>query len=436
MANSSISLRQIVQDARAYPDVATTLPSIAGSAFNPALQLADRVMRATLSADLAWKWNRAETPRFLVVPLQQDYITNVTNMAWVESGQSIDVNNTANPKPIWDVQAVRDLGPTWWQGDARFQSFTWIPNNLATFGQWAAQTVYPCGYGVASPAPSPIQQILDVNGNILFIDSSSLNLTQNSPGFSGTPFTFPSGTISAGSNSVLCFLTASIPVPSGTIVTISGKTGLWAAINGSWRATQISQTMFSIPVDSTLFGSFGATGTFTTGPYGTTGTTVPSANSNVPGTLVQDGTVVWTVADPNAYCIRFSPVPPPGGLCYLYQIWYQMKPPKFTSLEQTLTPIPDEMYDLFLDGFLIKARENSPDPDARKRSTVDIVTWEANLKKKLISFDREANNISIVPAQTIDGRGGGSGGYGGSLPWPSGTAGPGSPYGAGNPYYS
>lgn len=435
MANSTVQLQQLIDDARCYPEIVTALPAIPGSVSQPALQIADRVMRALLAQDLPWKWNRNLVPRFIVVPLQQDYVTNVTDMAWVENGQGIDVNNTANPKPVWPVRAVRDGTTTWWQGDARFQSFTWIPNPLALTWTWQPSTTIPCGYGVASPAASPIQQTRDVNGVLLFIDSSSMNLTINSPGFSGTPFSFPSGPLSAGTNSPLCLLTSSIPVPTGTIVTISGKTGLWAAINGPWRATQISQTQFSIPVDTTLFGSFGSagSGTFTTGPYGTTGTAIPIATSTTPGTLVQDGSVVWTVADPNAYAIRFTPIPPPGGITYVYQLWYQMKPPKFTSADQTLAPVPDEMYDVFLEGFIAYASDNSNDPKVREKAPTRKAEWITKIREKLMSFDREANNTSIVPAQSIDSRGGGSlmGVGGSSLPWPSGIG----PVGAGNPYF-
>jgi hypothetical protein len=138
------------------------------------------------------------------------------------------------------------------------------------------------------------------------------------------------------------------------------------------------------------------------------------------------------VADPEAYAIRFAPVPPAGGICYLYDIWYQKKPPKFTSASQKLTPIPDEMYDLFLQGFIAYARDNSPDPAARAKGGEEQAKWMLAVKNKMISFDREPTENAVVPGCSIEARGGG-GGYGStSLPWPAGAGL--LPFGAGNPY--
>ena len=49
------------------------------------------------------------------------------------------------------------------------------------------------------------------------------------------------------------------------LVTIVGATGTgWTAINASWTATVIDANTFSIPIDSTLFGTLAGTVTFTT----------------------------------------------------------------------------------------------------------------------------------------------------------------------------
>jgi hypothetical protein len=443
---SSVTLQNLVDDGRCYPDIVSVLTSIPGSVGQPAYQIADRTMRAILSSDFNWKWNRTNLPPFLVVPLQQDYVTSVTNLAWCEAGQAVDINNTSNPKPQWQVRAVRDLYPVWEQGDARGEAFTWIPNNQATMWQWLPNTVIPNGYGTASPQPSPIQQFIDVNGNILYINSASLNLTISSPGISGggQSIPLPSGSITAGLNNNPVVLTSATPVRTGTIVTITGAANVgsshWVTLNGSWTATQVGGTSFSVPLDATGFNSFVSQSgvNFTSGPYGTTGTTQPSAPANsAAGTLVQDGTVIWTVADPNGYAIRFVPIAPPGGITYLFNIWYQQKPPRFgpppagTGPDQTLSPVPDEMYDLFLEGFIAYARDNSVDAAARAKGPQSRLDWKIKLDEKLRAGDREPTQISVVPAQSIDYRGGGgSWPFGGSLPWPIGNL----PQGAGNPF--
>jgi len=51
---------------------------------------------------------------------------------------------------------------------------------------------------------------------------------------------------------------------SSPMVTISGGTGAWAAVNGTWKATYINGTSFSIPVDTTAFGAVTGTLVFTT----------------------------------------------------------------------------------------------------------------------------------------------------------------------------
>lgn len=47
-------------------------------------------------------------------------------------------------------------------------------------------------------------------------------------------------------------------------VTISGGTGNWAAVNGTWRITYVDGNSFSIPVDTTSFGAVSGTLVFTT----------------------------------------------------------------------------------------------------------------------------------------------------------------------------
>lgn len=48
------------------------------------------------------------------------------------------------------------------------------------------------------------------------------------------------------------------------IITVSGGTGNWTAVNGSFTATILSSTTLSIPVDSTAFGALAGTVVFTT----------------------------------------------------------------------------------------------------------------------------------------------------------------------------
>lgn len=51
---------------------------------------------------------------------------------------------------------------------------------------------------------------------------------------------------------------------SRPVIIISGGTGDWAAVNGTWTATPTSANAFTIPVNSTSFGAVAGTLVFTT----------------------------------------------------------------------------------------------------------------------------------------------------------------------------
>jgi hypothetical protein len=185
---STITLQSIVNYARSYPDTQLAVGA-SGYALEPSITIANDVMQKFLATGMDWKFNRAYIPPFLTVELQQDYVTNVTNCSWLEFGSRLDINNTAQPKPFFSLETVRDTPWSSYQANA-FQ-VSWIPNSLAVMGTWQANTSYPCGYGQAQTPTSPIQQFIDANGNILFINSASLNLSVNSPGVGASNFVAP-----------------------------------------------------------------------------------------------------------------------------------------------------------------------------------------------------------------------------------------------------
>lgn len=330
---STITLQQIVKSAKAYAELQPQIPT-SGWAQEPALTIANDVMQRILAQGMDWKWNRGYVPAVLTVALQQDYVTQVTDMGWLEAADRIDINNSTNngnlaPKPVFTMESVRDLGRTSFQGYPFNVSY--VPNSLAYLGQWQPNTLIACGYGVASIPLSPIQQFKDKNGNILFIDSTVLGLNINSPGFTTGPITLPN--------------------PN---------------------------------------------------PYGTTGTIQPAAGVNAaPGTTVNDGTVKWTVADPNGYAIRVGPLPALSSLAWLIEPIYQRKPPQITSLQQTLSPIPDEYAYLFRQGFIAMCYEHAGSKNAGEA----YQKWEEALMTALRSADREREDASFYPSESVMGGG-------------------------------
>lgn len=144
--------------------------------------------------------------------------------------------------------------------------------------------------------------------------------------------------------------------------------------------------------------------------YGITGPTAPAAASPVViGSTVQDGSCVWTVCDPFATGFRVSGVPPQAGNAWLMRLFAQSKPPIFTSLPQTLDPLPDDNQQWFRRGFIAHAHEHSPDPAARSKFEQKQAEWMAAMVEAFKQANREPENYGFFPSTTIMGAGPGRG---------------------------
>lgn len=191
----STTVQQLANQLKSNPEFYNVLGGAAGYSSEPMLTLANEVMSRVLAENMPWKWNRKNFPAFITVSLQQDYCSNITDIGWLEDAWRIDINNSTSndngaPKPVFQLETVRDLAQTSFQGVPFNISF--IQNSLAFMGLWQANTVYGPGYGVAQTPRVPINQFVDVNGNILFIDSTQLGLNIESPGYVGNVITLPS----------------------------------------------------------------------------------------------------------------------------------------------------------------------------------------------------------------------------------------------------
>ena len=333
----SPTLQQVANQLKSQPEFFNLLGGAAGYSQEPFLTIANEVMCRILAENMPWKWNRKTFPPFLTNSLQQDYVSNITDIGWFENAWRVDINNSTSnnngaPKPVFTMETVRDQFQTAAQSVPYNVSF--IQNSLAFMGLWQPNTVYGCGYGVAQTPRVPIMQFIDVNGNILFIDSTQLGLNIESPGYIGNTIALPANS-----------------------------------------------------------------------PYGTSGSTQPSAPPDAtPGTLVQDGTVVWTVADPNGYAARLSPVPALNGLCWYIVIEYQKRPPNLPNMQARTYPIPNEMLYLFRQGCraALKRENGAKDADA------SYANWEETLFKAVRAGDRQQEDFVVFPGQPI---------MGGTNPW-------------------
>lgn len=374
---STIKIGDVVNQLRVYPDVIPVLQSAPGA--EPAITIANDVIQKMLAQSLPWKFNRGNLPPFLTIALQQDYVTQTMDLGWLEQGWRIDINNTSTPQPIFSEETVRDLQATWWQSSP-FQ-VSWIPNSIAIMGKWKASTSYPTGLGAAQTPVSPIQQFIDVNGNILYV-------TQNGISGSSQPVlrNNSSAVISSASlSSNVATYNTNNNFQVGDNVSVFGVAnggGVLNVVNQS--ITAVTSSSFSVAVTASNL-------------------SLQKETNAVAGLTVTDNTVVWTVANPGAISIRLAPVPATSGIVWQINPIYQKSPPIKTSLNDTISPIPDAFGYAFRAGFLAMCMMASPIASTKREGREAYALWEEGLITALRSADRERDQTGLVPSQGLMG---------------------------------
>ena len=137
--------------------------------------------------------------------------------------------------------------------------------------------------------------------------------------------------------------------------------------------------------------------------YGTTGLIAPQAPAaSAEGVTVNDGSCVWTVADPESQGFRLLPLPPQQAVVYQVNVVAQMKAPQpFTSMQQQINPVPDDHAQWFRDGFKVHCYEMSPNPQMRALFPKMRELWLAAIAGALKQDDRETDNAGFVPDRTV-----------------------------------
>ena len=155
--------------------------------------------------------------------------------------------------------------------------------------------------------------------------------------------------------------------------------------------------------------------------YGVTGSSVPAwpAALATPGTITQDGTVQWTLIDPNGIAWRLDKL-----ATFNSNVWemcpiYQMKPPNIRNLKQTIAPIPDDLSYLVKQGFLAYCYKKVDSAKFQEQ----FAQWMQDVQEALGASDREYQEFGFAPTSGIasPGMGGGTGAYGypGWIGWSS-----------------
>jgi hypothetical protein len=343
MANATVKLEQIVMEAAANGDIAPVLAT-GGAELMPALPIANRVQREILQGGpvvqtMGWKWNRVYGTPFNTNSLQQDYAQNNLTIGWLERSQAIDVNNTSQPKPCFDVLARRDLVPTYRQFMGPVV-ICWLYNNQLMYGTWGAASQNQ-QFGLNNPGPG-----------VVYTNPIGANLSPNNP-------------------------ITQIKDPNGNY---------WVL---------------------TTYGTCG-----NTQPSWTNPPTFPTiATPDAVASTVSDGTCVWSAINPLGQGFRLAPLPPQTGRVWeIYPIW-QAKPVQYKSLEDFISPIPDELYTHFSTGFEAICYTKCVDAKMRAKGQDMYAKWIASLDNAVRSGNLEPDDFRFVApcpimAPTGDGYGG------------------------------
>jgi hypothetical protein len=135
-------------------------------------------MKMFLSSALKWNFNRRTLPIGITNSWQQDYSTNLSDVAFLQDGYLLEINNTALPRPIWTLEVDQNAATTSMQYgrpgclsallNRDLQYATWGAAGIGTNGLSNPQPnqaiLTPIGTPV-SPA-NPWLQVQDPNGNL------------------------------------------------------------------------------------------------------------------------------------------------------------------------------------------------------------------------------------------------------------------------------
>lgn len=168
MGNSTISLQKIL-DRVVAKGIPTPLSAPAGYSVDLAVAMANDVMSEILSDRFNWKWNRANAPAFYTNSFQQDYpLPGLTNIAWLEDADRVDINNTSLPKPIDQLTCRRQLSRASRPWTA-IREICWMYNSQFSFGTWPGANVKYSPLITNTVAQNPIMNMIDKNGNLLIV---------------------------------------------------------------------------------------------------------------------------------------------------------------------------------------------------------------------------------------------------------------------------
>lgn len=349
MPNSTIKLREVVDDASSLGDVA---PALATGGFSqaPGLSIANDVMQALINGGpngqpYNWKWNRFNIVPFATNSYQQDYyVPGVVNLGWLENAWAVNINQTSIPKQKVYLEVMRDLEVTYDQTGYP-SKLCWLPNDILQSGTWGQVPLGPtAGFpsGVTDASGPGVTGLQNPGPNVIY--------------------TNPIGTLAQPINATTC-----IKDPNGALWVLTTY-GTCGATQPTWPTIIVYPTILS-----------------------------PTATA----TTVTDGTCVWTAINPKGQGFRLNPLPPQTGVVWMITVVAQMKAPRFKTDSQTLEPIPDDFEWAFKQGFFAECYRRNPDAKIRAKYTLERQLWMEALDKAVRQADREMDDFGFYPGSSV-----------------------------------
>jgi hypothetical protein len=241
MGNSSYTIQQLVDIARAMPDTAPTLP-VGGEYETVALSAVNDALTAMLAgshrgSQFNFKFNRIQLPPFFVNSYQQDYAANILNLGWLESCGAYNTSSTQQPKPYRVLECKRDILITNAQ-TGNLAKIQWMANQNLQYGMWGQSTadsmtglsnpgpgvVYTNPLGMTSTPPNPCTQITDTFGNFWLLTTYGTCGSTN-----------PFSTDQNPNNEY-----PTVENPTQSPITVNDGTVVWTAINPNAQGFRIN----------------------------------------------------------------------------------------------------------------------------------------------------------------------------------------------------
>ena len=110
-SQSTFTLQNLYDDLYAKGDIDPGWDR-SGDTVRPLINIANKTMTDLCGGEgmFPWKCNQILLPLFVWNSWQQDYASKQSpnNIGWLQDGVAVDIFNTAQPKPIFGLEVVRD----------------------------------------------------------------------------------------------------------------------------------------------------------------------------------------------------------------------------------------------------------------------------------------------------------------------------------------